>query len=101
MVYNIKIGKVYIIEFGVYGVYLVKGVVVFDIKMKKKIIMIENLFIKGVLEDEELVKKYEYVDKKFKEYVNEVVGEVIKIFIDRFDFIIGEEKIIMMFIAVL
>ncbi|MGG2410139.1 5'-nucleotidase C-terminal domain-containing protein, partial [Helicobacter pylori] len=57
------------------------------------IITTENLPTKGVPEDEELAKKYEYVDKKSKEYANEVVGEVTKTFIDRPDFITGGEKI--------
>uniref|UniRef100_UPI0018F6A41D bifunctional metallophosphatase/5'-nucleotidase n=1 Tax=Helicobacter pylori TaxID=210 RepID=UPI0018F6A41D len=92
-VYNTKIGKVHTIEPGAYGAYLAKGVVVFDTKTKKKIITTENLPTKGVPEDEELAKKYEYVDKKSKEYANEVVGEVTKTFIDRPDFITGGEKI--------
>ncbi|GAA6902280.1 5'-nucleotidase C-terminal domain-containing protein [Helicobacter pylori] len=92
-VYNTKIGKVHTIEPGAYGAYLAKGVVVFDTKTNKKIITTENLPTKGVPEDEELAKKYEYVDKKSKEYANEVVGEVTKTFIDRPDFITGEEKI--------
>ncbi len=44
-------------------------------------------------EDEELAKKYEYVDQKSKKYANEVVGEITKTFIDRPDFITGDAKI--------
>ncbi len=92
-VYNTKIGKVHTIEPGAYGAYLAKGVVVFDTKTKKKTITTENLPTKDVPEDEELAKKYEYVDQKSKEYANEVVGEVTKTFIDRPDFITGDAKI--------
>ncbi|ADU84381.1 bifunctional metallophosphatase/5'-nucleotidase [Helicobacter pylori] len=92
-VYNTKIGKVHTIEPGAYGAYLAKGVVVFDTKTKKKTITTENLPTKDVPEDEELAKKYEYVDQKSKKYANEVVGEVTKTFIERPDFITGEAKI--------
>jgi 2',3'-cyclic-nucleotide 2'-phosphodiesterase len=92
-VYNTEIGKVHTIEPGAYGTYLAKGVVTYDTKTKKKTVTTENLSTKDVPEDEELVKKYEYVDKKSKEYAEEVVGEVTKTFIDRPDFITGEDKI--------
>ncbi len=92
-VYNTKIGKVHTIEPGAYGAYLAKGVVVFDTKTKKKTITTENLPTKDAPEDEELAKKYEYVDQKSKEYANEVVGEITKTFIDRPDFITGDAKI--------
>lgn len=92
-VYNTEIGKVHTIEPGAYGTYLAKGVVTYDTKTKKKTVTTENLSTKDVPEDEELAKKYEYVDKKSKEYAEEVVGEVTKTFIDRPDFITGEDKI--------
>lgn len=92
-VYNTEIGKVHTIEPGAYGTYLAKGVVTFDTNTKKKTVTTENLSTKDVAEDKDLMKKYEYVDKKSKEYAEEVVGEVTKTFIDRPDFITGEDKI--------
>lgn len=92
-VYNTEVGKVHTIEPGAYGTYLAKGVVTFDTNTKKKTVTTENLSTKDVAEDKDLMKKYEYVDKKSKEYAEEVVGEVTKTFIDRPDFITGEDKI--------
>ena len=92
-VYNTEVGKVHTIEPGAYGTYLAKGVVTFDTNTKKKTVTTENISTKDVAEDKDLMKKYEYVDKKSKEYAEEVVGEVTKTFIDRPDFITGEDKI--------
>ena len=92
-VYNTDVDGVKTIEPGAYGTYVAKGVVVYDTKTKKKTVTTENISTKDVPEDKELVERYAYVDKKSKEYANEVVGEVTKTFIDRPDFVTGEAKI--------
>lgn len=92
-VYNTDVEKVKTIEPGAYGAYLAKGVVTFDTKTGKKTVKTENISTKDVPEDMEIAERYAYVDKKSKEHANEVVGEVTKTFIDRPDFITGEDKI--------
>ena len=57
---------------------MAKGVVTYDTKTKKKTVTTENISTKDVPEDKEITEKYAYVDKKSKEYSNEIVGEVTK-----------------------
>lgn len=92
-VYNTEVNGVNTIEPGAYGAYVAKGVVTFDTETKEKTVTTENISTKNVPEDEEIAKKYEYVDRVSKEYSNEIVGEVVKTFIERPDFITGEDKI--------
>ena len=92
-VYNTDVDGVKTIEPGAYGTYVAKGVVVYDTKTKKKTVTTENISTKDIPEDKEMMEKYAYVDKKSKEYANEVVGEVTATFIERPDFITGEAKI--------
>ena len=92
-VYNTEINGVKTIEPGAYGTYVAKGVVIYDTKTKNKTITTENISTKDVPEDKEISDKYSYVDKKSKEYSNEIVGEVTETFIERPDFITGESKI--------
>ena len=93
VVYNTEVDGVKTIEPGAYGVYVVKGVVTYDTKTKKKTVTTENISTKDVPEDKEITEKYAYVDKKSKEYATEIVGEVTKTFIERPDFITGDSKI--------
>ena len=72
---------------------MAKGVVTYDTKTKKKTVTTENISTKDVPEDKEITEKYAYVDKKSKEYSNEIVGEVTETFIERPDFITGDSKI--------
>ena len=92
-VYNTEVDGVKTIEPGAYGVYVAKGVVTYNTETKKKTVTTENIPTKDVPEDKEISERYAYVDKKSKEYANEVVGEVTKTFIERPDFITGDAKI--------
>ena len=92
-VYNTDVDGVKTIEPGVYGAYVAKGVVTYDTQTKKKTVTTENLSTKDIPEDKEIMERYAYVDKKSKEYSNEIVGEVTKTFIERPDFITGDAKI--------
>ena len=92
-VYNTDVNGVKTIEPGAYGVYVAKGVVTYNTETKKKTVTTENISTKDVPEDKEIAEKYAYVDKKSKEYANEVVGEVTETFIERPDFVTGDSKI--------
>ena len=92
-VYVEKRNGVTIIEPGSYGSNVAKGEITYDTVTKEKVISAKNIPTKDVVEDLDLKKKFEYVDKKSKEYSNEVVGEVTDTFIKNVDFITGEKKV--------
>lgn len=91
--YNVEVDKVKVIEPNAYGTHLAKGTITFDTETKEKNIVVENLSTKNVPEDEELVKKYSYVHEESVKYANQVIGKVVKTFIDRPDFITGEAQV--------
>ncbi len=85
-----------IVEPGAYGWAVAVGKIKVDKvdgEWQVKEATAENVQTKKVAANEEILEKFEFVHKKSRENANTVVGNVTDRFIDRVDYITGEDKI--------
>lgn len=85
-----------VLEPGAYGWGVSTGeikVVKKDGKWKIEDIIAKNIETKGVEANKEILDKFKFVHEKSREEANKVIGKVTKKFIDRVDYITGEDKV--------